>query len=108
MQTTDKRHQIVPADIMPMADYGRERRERRSRIAAYKRDRRVEVGPFACFYFENYDTMLHQVHEMLFIERGGDGQIAEELEAYNTLVPNGRELVATLMFEIEDKERRAR
>ena len=108
MQTTGKRHQIVPGDIMPMADYARERRERRARIAAFKRDRRVEVGPFACFYFESYETMLHQVHEMLFIERGGEGQIAEELAAYNTLVPNGRELVATMMIEIEDKDRRGR
>ena len=79
-----------------MAQYGAERRERRAKISARKKNRRVEVGPFACFYFESYDTMLHQVHEMLFIERGGEEQIAGELDAYNTLVPDGAELVATL------------
>jgi hypothetical protein len=73
-----------------------------------KRLRRVEVGPFASFYFESFETMLQQVHEMLFIEKGGEAQIADELAAYNPLVPKGAELVATLMFEIPDAERRAR
>jgi hypothetical protein len=50
--------------------------------------------------------MWHQVHEMLFIERGGEPQIADELAAYNPLIPKGDELVATVMFEIEDAERR--
>ncbi len=108
MQHTANRHLITRDDIMPMADYGKLRRDRRAQMAELKKRRRVEVGPFACFYFESFDTMLHQVHEMLFIERGGEEQIAGELEAYNALVPNGSELVATLMFEIEDKDRRAR
>jgi hypothetical protein len=102
------RHQITRDAIMPMEEYGKLRRDRRAQMAEFKRHRRVEVGPFACFYFESYDTMLHQVHEMLYIERGGEAQIADELEAYNTLVPNGSELVATMMFEIDDKDRRAR
>jgi hypothetical protein len=106
--TMANRHLITRDDIMPMADYGKLRRDRRAQMAALKKNRRVEVGPFACFYFESFETMLHQVHEMLFIERGGDAQIADELEAYNSLVPNGSELVTTLMFEIEDKDRRAR
>ncbi len=76
--------------------------------AAVKARRRVEVGPFATFYFENYDTMWHQVHEMLYIERGGEAQIADELEAYNPLIPQGDELIATVMFEIEDAARRER
>ncbi len=48
--------------------------------------------------------MWHQVHEMLFIEKGGEEQIPDELSAYNPLIPNGRELVATLMFEIDDPD----
>ena len=106
--TMANRHLIARDDIMPMADYAKLRRDRRAQMAEIKKNRRVEVGPFACFYFESFDTMLHQVHEMLFIERGGEGQIADELAAYNSLVPNGGELVATLMFEIDDKDRRAR
>jgi hypothetical protein len=97
---------IAPSDIMPMADYAKIRREQRSRISEIKRRRRVEVGPFATFYFESYDTMWHQVHEMLFIERGGEAQIQDELDAYNPLIPQGSELVATVMFEIEDPARR--
>jgi len=98
---------ITRADIMPMAEYGSQRRERRRKVTELKRDRRVAVGPDATFYFECYDTMWHQVHEMLFIEKGGEEQIADELRAYNPLIPNGRELVATLMFEIDDPARRA-
>jgi hypothetical protein len=97
------RTEITRADIMAMADYGRERKDRRTRLAAVKRDRRMAVGPYASFYFENYDTMWHQVHEMLYIEQGGEAQIEDELRAYNPLIPNGRELVATVMFEIPDE-----
>jgi Protein of unknown function (DUF3501) len=99
---------IARADIMPLADYAAQRGERRRRMAEFKKQRRVEVGPFATFYFEAYETMLHQVHEMLYIEKGGEAQIADELDAYNPLVPQGRELVATVMFEIDDEARRKR
>src|SRR6185437_5954312 len=94
------------ADIMAMGDYIKERGERRKRMAEMKRSRRVDVGPFATFYFENYATMWHQVHEMLYIEKGGEEQIADELRAYNPLIPQGDELVATVMFEIDDEARR--
>ena len=101
-------HQLTRADILPVEQYARERREHRRRIGEIKRDRRIEVGPFCTFYFENFDTMWHQVHEMLYIERGGETQIAEELAAYNPLVPQGDELVATVMIEIEDAAKRER
>lgn len=100
-------HQIERADIMTMDAYGKVRVDRRRAITELKKNRRVSVGPDATFYFESYQTMWHQVHEMLFIERGGEDQIADELSAYNPLIPNGHELVATLMFEIDDPDRRA-
>jgi hypothetical protein len=98
--------QITRADIMPMAEYAAIRREQRARISEKKRSRRIEVGPYSTFYFENYDTMWHQIHEMLFVEKGGEAQIADELEAYNPLIPNGSELIATVMFEIPEAGRR--
>jgi hypothetical protein len=101
------KHAITPADILPMAKYAAERKTLRQNVVAIKQRRRMEVGSFATFYFENYQTMWHQVHEMLFIEKGGAEQIPGELEAYNPLVPKGRELVATVMFEIDDPVRRA-
>ncbi len=99
---------IEPSVIIPLAEYGAQRAERRKRMSEIKKDRRLEVGPFATFYFESYDTMLHQVHEMLFIEKGGAEQLPDELAAYNPLIPQGSELVATVMFEIDDPIRRAR
>jgi hypothetical protein len=99
---------IEPSVIIPLAEYGRQRAERRKRMSELKKNRRLEVGPFAMFYFESYDTMLHQVHEMLFIEKGGEAQLPDELAAYNPLIPQGSELVATVMFEIDDPIRRAR
>ncbi len=97
---------ITPADIAPYADYAARRAELRKALVAVKKNRRVEVGPFATFYFENYDTMWAQVQEMLHIEKGGAEQMAGELEAYNPLIPQGNELIATLMLEIEDPVRR--
>lgn len=98
--------EITRADILSMDDYGRQRAVLRRRLVEMKRHRRLAVGPYAMLYFENFETMLAQVHEMLFIERGGDEQLAHELATYNPLVPKGQELVATLMFEIEDEVRR--
>ncbi len=99
--------QLTAADILPMSDYERLRPEKRSTVMAMKKMRRVSVGPYATFYFENYDTMWLQVHEMLRIEKGGDAQLEDELRAYNPLIPNGQELTATVMFEIDDPVRRA-
>ncbi|MGJ0426790.1 DUF3501 family protein [Methylocystis sp.] len=102
------RHELTSADILPWAEYAKDRAEHRKRITALKRHRRVEVGPYVTFYFENFDTMWLQVQEMLHIEKGGAAQIADELAAYNPLIPKGKELVATFMIEIDDALRRAR
>ncbi len=100
-------HRIVPADIISAETYARQRADRRRALLPIKRNRRVEVGPYATFYFENYQTMLAQVQEMMHIEKGGEGQIPGELEAYNPLIPQGAELIATLMLEIDEPTRRA-
>lgn len=97
---------LTRSDIMDMRSYEKTRAEKRQDVVTLKRDRRVGVGPYATFYFECYDTMWWQVHEMLRIEKGGEGQIADELAAYNPLIPKGDELVATVMFEIDDPDRR--
>jgi hypothetical protein len=102
------KHELTLHDVMPMDRYAAERREHGRRLAEIKKNRRVAVGPDATFYFENYDTMWYQVHEMLHVEKGGADQIPGELAAYNPLIPKGRELVATMMIEIDDPARRAR
>jgi Protein of unknown function (DUF3501) len=100
------KRRLTREDILPPAEYAAIRGEERKRITEIKRHRRLEVGPLAAFYFENYETMRHQVQEMLHIEKGGDAQIEDELSAYNPLIPQGSELVATVMFEIDDPVRR--
>ena len=79
----------------------------RKNIVEFKKNRRISLGPYATFYFESYETMLAQVQEMLYIEKGGEDQLKDELEAYNPLIPNGKELIATLMFEIDNPVSRA-
>jgi hypothetical protein len=105
--TAPRKTAITRADIMPLDAYGRERKALRQNAVAVKKPRRVEVGPIATFYFESYETMWFQVQEMLYIEKGGDAQLADELAAYNPLIPQGKELIATVMLEIEDPVRRA-
>lgn len=101
------KREISRSDILSLDEYARVRAGRRPAILEIKRQRRLAIGPDATLYFECYETLWHQVHEMLFIERGGEDQIAGELAAYNPLVPRGDELVATLMFEVDDPVRRA-
>ena len=102
----DKR-EIFKEDILPIDLYTKNRKSIRKNIVELKKDRRVPLGPYATFYFESYETMLAQVQEMLYIEKGGDEQLKDELAAYNPLVPDGKELTATLMFEIDNPVSRA-
>jgi len=102
-----EKREIQKEDIMPLEVYIGKRRELRKNIVDYKKNRRVALGPYATFYFESYETMLAQVQEMLYIEKGGDEQLQDELSAYNPLIPNGKELTATLMFEIDNPISRA-
>ncbi len=97
---------ITPQDLLPLPEYDQQRKSLKANLIPVKKQRRIEVGPFATFYFENYATMWLQVQEMLRIEKGGEEQIAGELNAYNPLIPQGDELIATLMLEIEDANRR--
>jgi hypothetical protein len=100
-------HVITAADIIPAEEYATRRKELRAAVVALKRQRRLHVGPAATLHFENFETMRMQIQEMLHVERGGAEQLPGELAAYNPLVPNGRELVATVLFEIDDPVRRA-
>ena len=94
--------QIEKKDLIPAEVYAETRKEIRKNIVEFKINRRIALGPYATFYFESFETMVAQVQEMLYIEKGGDEQLKDELIAYNPLVPNGRELTATLMFEIDN------
>ena len=102
-----EKREIQKSDIMPLDAYIKDRKEIRKNIVNFKKNRRVALGPYATFYFESYETMLAQVQEMLYIEKGGDQQLHDELIAYNPLIPNGKELTATLMFEIDNPISRA-
>jgi len=102
-----EKKEIKKNDILPLDIYTKQRKELRKNIVEFKKNRRVSLGPYATFYFESYETMLAQVQEMLYIEKGGDEQLKDELTAYNPLIPNGKELVATLMFEIDNPVSRA-
>jgi hypothetical protein len=99
--------EVTKADLIPADEYAKNRKAYRKEIVSYKKERRVSLGPYANFYFESYETMKAQIQEMLHIEKGGDEQLKDELAAYNPLIPKGKELVATLMFEIDNPLSRA-
>src|SRR5215475_4816412 len=102
----ETQRKIVPEDLLSLGEYETQRKALKRNLIPVKKQRRIEVGPFATFYFENYATMWLQVQEMLRIEKGGPDQIPGELDAYNPLIPQGDELIATMMLEIEDATRR--
>jgi hypothetical protein len=102
-----EKRKIQKDDIMPLDIYIKQRKNLRKNIVEFKKNRRISLGPYATFYFESFETMLAQVQEMLYIEKGGDEQLKDELTAYNPLIPNGEELIATLMFEIDNPVSRA-
>ena len=102
-----EKKQIEKEDLLPSDVYAKSRKQIRKDLVEFKKDRRIALGPYATFYFESFETMVAQVQEMLHIEKGGDEQLKDELIAYNPLVPNGKELTATLMFEIDNPISRA-
>jgi len=102
-----EKRQIEKEDLLPSDVYAKSRKQIRKDLVEFKKDRRIALGPYATFYFESFETMVAQVQEMLHIEKGGDQQLKDELIAYNPLVPNGKELTATLMFEIDNPISRA-
>ena len=93
---------VEKEDLVTPNIYAKNREQFRKELIEYKKNRRVPLGPYATFYFESFETMLAQIQEMLYIEKGGDEQLKDELAAYNPLIPKGDELVATLMFEIDN------
>ena len=102
-----EKREIEKEDLLPSDVYAKSRKQIRKDLVEFKKDRRIALGPYATFYFESFETMVAQVQEMLHIEKGGDEQLKDELIAYNPLVPNGKELTATLMFEIDNPISRA-
>ena len=97
-----EKRKIEKEDLMPANVYAEDRKQIRKELVEFKVNRRIALGPYATFYFESFETMVAQIQEMLHIEKGGDEQLKDELTAYNPLVPNGKELTATLMFEIDN------
>ena len=103
-----KENRIVEkGDLILPDEYAKNRKQIRKKLVEFKKNRRIPIGPYATFYFESFETMLGQVQEMLHIEKGGEEQLKDELNAYNPLIPKGKELIATLMFEIDDPTLRA-
>ncbi len=97
---------LTPKNIMPMDAYGLQRKDVRARMSSFKAQRRVQVGPFSSVIFEHFDTIWYQVHEMLYVEKAGFQQIQEEIDAYASLMPSPGVLTFTLMFEVENPEKR--
>ncbi len=98
---------LTRADLMSLEQYATERKAFREKVIAHKADRKIHIGPNATLYFEDRLTMQYQIQEMLRIEKifEADG-IAEELESYNPLIPDGSNWKATFMVEFPDEAER--
>ena len=95
---------IALEDVIPYAEYERQREEFRSRIIALKQRRRISVGPLLTLVFENRETLRFQVQEMIRVERIFDpAKVQDELDVYNALLPSPEELSATLLIELTDE-----
>jgi len=100
---------IDRASLMTLEAYARERPEFRAKVMAHKKNRRVQLGNDVTLIFEDELTNRYQVQEMLHAERIFEEQgIQEELDAYNPLVPDGRNLKATMMIEYPDPDERGK
>jgi len=99
---TKEKRLVEKEDLLPADVYAKNRKQIRKNLVEFKKNRRISLGPYATFYFESFETMVAQIQEMLHIEKGGDEQLKDELIAYNPLIPNGKELTVTLMFEIDN------
>ncbi len=104
---TKQNRKVEKNDLVSYDAYAKNRKQFRKKLVEFKKKRRISLGPHATFYFESFETMLGQIQEMLHIEKGGNEQLKDELNAYNPLIPKGKELIATLMFEIDDPILRA-
>jgi hypothetical protein len=101
--------QLSASDLMPLEQYARERAAIRARMIEHRQQRRLVLGPNCTISFEDLDTVRYQIQEMLRAERIFEpAGIAEELEVYNPLIPDGRNLKATLLLEFPDPVERAR
>ena len=97
---------LTPDDIIPSADYERQREGFRARIIELKKRRRISVGPLITLVFENRETLLFQIQEMVRVEQIFDpAKVQEELDVYNALLPAAGEVSATLLIEITDDAR---
>ena len=100
-------HAIARDSLLSLESYARQRKEFRARVMAHKRDRTVHLGAHVTLIFEDELTIRYQVQEMLRIERTFEEEgIQDELDAYNPLIPDGRNLKATMMIEYADAEER--
>lgn len=98
---------LTRQDLWSLEEYSEERERFRAQIIAHKKTRQVYLGPHATLYFEDALTMKYQVQEMLRVEKiFTAAEIEEELEAYNPLIPDGRNWKATFMIEYSDAEER--
>jgi len=97
---------LTAQDLLPVADYERQREQFRSQIIALKQRRRISVGPLITLIFENRETLRFQTQEMIRVERILDPhKVQEELDVYNALMPGSGELSATLLIEITEQDR---
>lgn len=109
MESDANMHKLSSSDLLSLEAYARERSAFRARAIAHKQPRKIHLGAHITLLFEDRLTIQYQVQEILRTEKIFEPEgIAEELEAYNPLIPDGRNLKATMLIEYEEPELRKR
>ena len=94
---------IEKSDILSRDEYKSKRKSLREKMVLRKKFRRVDIGPYVTMYFENKDTIIHQINEMVYIENGGEEQINDEISPYKSLIPEGQEVAVAEQLSLTQK-----
>ena len=93
---------LTKKDLLSFEDYEKIRGQKKQEILEIKKARSLFIGPDARVIFESFETIWFQIQEMLRVEKGGEQQMEDEIEAYAPMLPQGKDLVVTVFFEISD------
>ena len=98
---------LIISDLLSLEEYDKSREEIKQNLLLHKKNRSVKIGDNVLLLFEDYETIKYQVQEMLRIEKiFKENDIQDEIDAYQSLIPDGNNLKATMLIMYTDVNER--